>query len=708
MSAAANPFRAIHTDAWADPIDVASLNKEVSDFLSDCIEELRAPGDTEPELKPARCVLLLGQAGIGKTHLFARLRKRVGPRAVFVLSRPELGLEPSSRHVLAAIVDSLKMPVLHDEDHRQIDLIVGAAFAGLDARAQARKFPLAVLDDWKRRPAKELDDAISNILDEIERASPRMSVNYIEHLLRLPFAPKPAQRALFTWLSGREPSPAELRRIDEKDGLSDMDVMPALRTLASTALFGIPVVLVFDQLENLCEEVGKAGRISAYGQLVSEMRDTAPGFLIVQMALDTQWYSRIHSALHGSHADRITEHLKHLAMPTPEQRRELIRCWWEKLLPEEEREKPFPHPFLEADVERWVREVGMTPRMLMQTLGEAYLRRSEAKEIQEQESVSPAPEDPRVEQARLDERLRSQWEEMLGAARAEAEQAAKEGRGVDAERLMSGLSAICSVLDWAAKEELDRKPVPVLRISPKDTGTLKELEKIIVVMQQVHPRSFVAALQAATTMARERPTVLLRERTFAVPTSWKESNRLLNAFSKLPGAAYFPVEREDLIQLMALSRFLSAARSQDLSAQDGKAISYEGVMEWVKRTRGISSWAIVSHLEGGVSAVPAPPTRPANTGTKPAVSHEEAREAAQSKQKAANENQGPAGAASDLNKLVRDIVELNGILSVDRLLRETKAQIPDVTHVLVLEEIGKIPAKVLGGSMIVLNALENI
>jgi predicted ATPase len=52
-------------------------------------------------------LVVLGAPGAGKTHLFARLRQRLGPKAVFVHVRPLLNSEMTARFVLYEIAKQL-------------------------------------------------------------------------------------------------------------------------------------------------------------------------------------------------------------------------------------------------------------------------------------------------------------------------------------------------------------------------------------------------------------------------------------------------------------------------------------------------------------------------------------------------------------------------------------------------------------------------
>ncbi len=268
-----SPFRTIHADAWADPVDVASINAAASDLILQRIEEVRRAGNSAGDDLASTCVLLLGPAGAGKTHLFARLRKQVRGPAVFIHTRPQIGVEPTPRFVLASIVDSLKQPVLGDE-HLQLEVVAGAILAAHEG-GRAR-FPLLFVDDARRLGEDERRALVERVVAGVEDRFPEIAPEYLERLLAVPFAPRQDRRALLTWLSGREPGVVELARLGAPGPLADMDVMRALSTLGVAAAYGAPVVLVFDQLENLAEEGGKTGRIRAHARLVSDLARHRP------------------------------------------------------------------------------------------------------------------------------------------------------------------------------------------------------------------------------------------------------------------------------------------------------------------------------------------------------------------------------------------------------------------------------------------------
>jgi hypothetical protein len=688
-----NPFQAIHADAWAAPIDVASINRDVSDLILHRIEQVRRAGEGGDAALSSTSVLLLGPAGSGKTHLFARLRKRAGRRAVFILSRPEIGFDPAPRHVLASIVDSLRRSVAGDE-HKQIDAIVGeilASFAG-----ESTRYPFTLLDDKRREPREKQRELIERILDQVEERFPEIWPAYLERLLWVPFCfeEKQKQRGLLAWLSGREPDPIELDRIGASGPLSDIDVMPALRTLGVAAAFGAPIVLVFDQLENLAEESGKTGRILAHARLVSELRDTVRGLVIVQMALDSEWATRIHPVLHGSDRARLEETVKHLSLPTPEERRALLDRWREAL-PEADRQKPPPYPFSPDDVSAWIRSDGMTPRMLMQACGEAYLRAQTSPAPEEVEggaskSRATAPNEPASHQ----ERLEIQWNEALARARLEIDEAATQARGVPPERIAGGMLAALRLLG-AEVNGPAAKGLFSLRVSLPAPAVTRE----VIIAQQPHPKSLAAALREATRLADAHPVLVLRERALTILPTWKDVNKQLATFTATPRAEFAPLDREDIARLLALSDYLTSARSLDISAADGRPIPYNDVARWSAQALEPALWGPLQRIlaqPAALTAAPPVPMPPAPPGPAPP--------SAQLPLPSGPSKEGAHAGARTAFEIVRAAIQRLRVASVDRVVREAKASDKALTRSAVTEELRRLPVQFFGDAIVALKS----
>ncbi len=254
-------------------------------------------------------------------------------------------------------------------------------------------------------------------------------------------------------------------------------------------------------------------------------------------------------------------------------------------------------------------------------------------------------------------------------ARLDIDEAAGQGHGAPPERLAGGLIAALGLLRAAEVTTIPAKSWVELRVAR--AGASVE----VLLAQQVNPRSLAAAIRGATALAPASRVVLLRERALAIAPTWKEVDRCLAAFAAAPGAAFVPLDRDDVARLLALEAFVTAARSHDLSAADGqphpprrrpRVGRAHAAGHAVARAR--------SHLPRLPRPLPAPAPSPApRAAPRPLTT-------------------GPAGAA----------LERLRVASVERLVREAKALDPTATRAAVLAELRRLPVRFFGDSIVAL------
>jgi Cdc6-like AAA superfamily ATPase len=578
------PFDFEHADPWSSEIvDVESINALVSNSILERIESVRRAAPHGPGELVSSTLLVLGPAGSGKTHLFARVRRKAGSRAAFVMVRPEIGVEATPRHVLAQIVDSLGRPASGTTD-RQLDVIAASMLASV---SDDRIGPHMLLEQLRNRDENTREELIERVTSRLEALYPEVRPDYLERLLRAPFLPTPDRRAANAWLAGRELTDVQLSRLGGgPSSLDDHDVLPALRTFALVAAHGAPIVLVFDQLENLVATDGWKQRVAAHGNLVSELHDTVRGLGIVQMALDAEWERHIRPSLAASHRSRVESHLLELALPTAEEREALVRCWLERL-PPAQRPHPFPWPFSTAQLEAWRTAPVMTPRMLMIACREAFAAGPQA----EQAAAREVP-DAQETLAGAHERLRELWTGYLERSQLALLEASSEGRGTDAERLAGALVVAGELANLKASTAMDRT-TRVVRFA--------ESGREIRIVQHAHPRSVAAALQHAAGSENARRTVVLREYALAFPPTWVKVEQYAGELDS-SGARLAWAATEDVARLLALHDFLGAARSQDLAGSDGRPLAFEVVERWVRQELDWREWPVVRSVVLGEQA----------------------------------------------------------------------------------------------------------
>jgi hypothetical protein len=550
-----------HARAFAPRIvDVPSLNAKVSDAILDRIDRVRKNG----ERAPSASLLVLGPAGAGKTHLFERMRRKAGPAATFVHMRPEIGIESSLRHVLLTVLDALKQPVA-DREYTQLDVVAGSALALVDGHNP--KFPTAFLDQARAMAQSDREQLIDRAIDRFEREDAGIDATWLELFLGLPFLKSAERRAALAWLSGREPSELELRRLGRSEPMAPATIKPALKALATVAAQAAPLVIVFDQLENLVEADGRADRIHAHARVFAELFDEVSRLVLVQMALDGEWTDRISPELAPSERSRLESQVLHVELPDAEQREELLHAWL-SLLPWESRPGAFPAPFSREDWEHLRTLPGATPRMLFVAARKAlagedpFLRADTESETREE----------------IDDVLARHWEEASREANAELERAAAEKRGIHPTRFSAAIRMLLlTAPGTTVNMNHGANARETLRFTRDGTETL------VFVIQGTHARSVAAALGHAAGSAETLRTVVVREQALALPPTWKAANENLERLRRLPLATVLEVGRAELARALALHDLFSDAQSQDLSGADGKPIHESVVHAWATR-----------------------------------------------------------------------------------------------------------------------------
>lgn len=576
----------LHADPWAERfVDLPSLNASVSDAIERTISKTRAVARQEPQALRSSSLVALGPPGAGKTHLFSRLRSRLGPHAVFVHLRPLVHMEMTPRFVLGEVVKQLGYVTHGVSGIPQAHTLVGSLLAHL--RGSGSFFPNAFLAECEALSDAEREEQLDAAVEQVLGIWQEVDESYLRRLLQVPFAKNAAvQRALLAWLSGRDCDVTQLQRIGATASLAEDLALSALRTVSAVASLGAPIVLVFDQLENLVDAEGPGARLLAYANLTAELIDSMRGMVLVHLALDTEWSRGIEPALNLSQRSRLLMARETLSLPSPKEREELLRLWIEHL---PDRPAPYPWPFSEAQASRLCQRPGVTPRMLLVECRRGF--QGEPLELDnEQPSKGPGPqrETAPAESPSLEE----EWEGRLRAARAATEAASERRESIDPSRLADGLLACGQFLEQAHLSALKSPDGLQLKLS------LGAKESRVAFLHQLHFKSLGSALAKLTTVAQREPVVVLRERAQSLPPTWKDTLAKRSALLASGNARWVWFERDDAERLLALDSLLQAARSGDLTDERGAPIEPPLVSAWVAAKLEVGKWAIVRDVLG--------------------------------------------------------------------------------------------------------------
>jgi hypothetical protein len=385
-------------------------------------------------------------------------------------------------------------------------------------------------------------------------------------------------------------------------------VIPSLRTLAFACSLAAPLVVVFDQLENLVDAEHTAARVRAHARLVAELHDAVAGITVVQLALDGEWLERIRPILATSERARVEQNVLTLSLPTAEQRRALVRLRFEAFAE--------ANPSFSADelpdpgaLDSVCDTPGLTPRALFalcerviagdplepsrdETLGHGSSRH-EVRSTDVREPTSAPSAEPSLDG---DDPLARRFATLVREAERALDQHAREGLGVDRTRLYAALRVLLRrALPGVPAEPTARETF----VSRWDSGGQT---RHLYVLQSDNGRSFAAMVKHALAHAEQGLVVALRADGWAPPSSWKTAVSALGELSKHRRVKLVELSRGALAKLFALHDLIAAVRSGDVNDVDETPLPLDVAEAWITSTLDLCSWEPAATLLALTSA----------------------------------------------------------------------------------------------------------
>lgn len=581
-------FGALHADPWVvSLLDLPELNAQASTMIRDRVGNIRELARQRPQQPRSESIVLLGPPGTGKTHLFARVRGELGPRAVFVHIRPLLHTGLSPGYILGEAVKQMAQPS-YGRSECQADMLVGSLIGHLENGKV--DFPAFHVSAFQELIESERNRRLEHLADQLLDLFPDLDEVFVERLLSLPFSAPRHRRALLAWLAGQDCDPSQLARIGAAASMDASNSVRAIRTLGSVAALGAPLVIVFDQLENLVQRDGAEERITQYGNLVAELVDCTRGLLLVQMALDSEWEQAIQPQFNLSQQSRVIMTKAALALPTPKQCRSLLELWCSKI---EDPERPFPWPFSAQQVDTLCSLPGITPRMLLSALLEAHEGTEPSLLHDVRGENSCVLEHSEAEPAELNALLANEWATLVAAAHAELDEAEARRGGVDDGRLRDGILLAAGFTQHTA---LRGSRDPYIQLQPDHPAG-----RWLCLLHQGHHRSIGAALDRVLGRSPKKRGVVVREQWRPFSPTWKGTIERQLSVLRSPHLAWHELTREEAARLLALERMLQLARSRDLCDHRGLPLNDEQVRDYLREEVCPDRWGLMRALEGGTS-----------------------------------------------------------------------------------------------------------
>ncbi|MGC1305884.1 MAG: P-loop NTPase fold protein [Phormidesmis sp.] len=266
--------------------EVSSIHKGVLDSVEQTLELLLRDRKT-------RTLMLVGDAGSGKSHLLGRLKRRLNSKACFAYVTPWPDSKFIWRHVLRQTVDSL---LETPEGHNDSQLLVW--LKGLEVLKQE-----GIIKRIRGERSVFVSDMRASFPSGLYR--PRDFFGVLYELLD----PKTRMTAS-DWLRGEDLDEEELKTLKVKRSIDSEDAaQKILGNFGQIADSTQPIVICFDNLDNIPSKANGKPDLQAMFNVNSTLHnEKVNNFLIVVSIITSNWRDNRGAIAHADR-DRIDKEL---------------------------------------------------------------------------------------------------------------------------------------------------------------------------------------------------------------------------------------------------------------------------------------------------------------------------------------------------------------------------------------------------------------
>jgi hypothetical protein len=264
-----------------DPLDVETVHQDTRSLFSRLLE--RAVEQTDAGT--GRVLLVLGEAGSGKTHLMRAFRERVHSQRSGYVGYMQMSAAPDdyARYVLIHLIESLEKP--YDEP--------GVQDSGLMCFSDALLMaPLSISPEERQRlrdaelSQEELCSLVFELADDVVR-DPRFTdvdLDLVRALLFLQRREPPLYKRVVKYLRCEPLGKRDLSMLGDlapRTGSDDALRMTGQLGKLIARVEGGALVLLLDQLEDIYKQDGATDRFRRCMDVVRHVSDQVPNALVV-------------------------------------------------------------------------------------------------------------------------------------------------------------------------------------------------------------------------------------------------------------------------------------------------------------------------------------------------------------------------------------------------------------------------------------------
>lgn len=584
-----------------DFCDVESINKAAFEAI---LSDIRSVGDDHK----TRARFLVGAAGSGKSHLFARLRRKLSDGQFTFVSNPPTAPLHIKRFVLRKVLSGMTKSVMSPHGPLPYSQVQRMVYGLMQRVLRGKGLKIGQIHErWKKLSRAKCDQNMRKLEGALGKI-PGLDIPIDVRRVLVRILDDEKRDLAVAWLSGNQNlGEADYLSLKAAGPLADEGISELMKQLGHLSIGAGPIILILDQLDTLV----KPDQIHELESLMIDLNDSSRNWYVIVSLVQEKfdlWHSmvsmpfkhRFGTVTHDS-IDLTTAELSPLS---PEEREQLIiaRLGTPALRYQRSSDQIDDpcYPLSELIVQQLTCSDISNARMLIQKASEAYVG-----------AVSGGTEPTTT-------RLCDFIEQLLADLRAELQE---EDYAVDtsciADRIDEMFSLLCNV---KSRSVLQRTDGPlhaeianfegVDRIYNHDGTTVR-----VVCYDVQQKNKFPSVLKRIVDAPRN--TILIRDGRISV--SGKVTKERLTAFQK--DNRFFHLSLDQIKDLHSLGILLAKMREGEFENEDTEPIPTEGsISECLAQhptlidTDLVQAFLAMVGLEKGVTGTGPPPIQKGTLG----------------------------------------------------------------------------------------------